>query len=455
MREAMKIFKDAVVREYNSCPPFCRLCEEACARREGNGPLGATTIHAVDIPEVNFHSVIACLQCSIPRCVEICPTGAIAKDEVSGVVRIQKEQCVGCGLCTLECQYGGVYYSSEKQKSIKCDTCGGEPKCVIACPYGVLEYVKNREILERLHEEDFLSPGVRSCAGCMAELGLRLALRVLGPNTVLFGAPGCVFPVISGEDAKSSTKVATFPCLFTNVISTMTGVFRYFRLRGKSANLLAFVGDGCLADIGLQTLSGAAERGENLIVIVYDNEGYMNTGVQRSSTTPYFGWTNTSLVGGPYQGKAQKSKYMPFIMLSHEIPYVATANVAYLDDFTQKLTKAMTVKDGLSYIHLFSPCPVGWRASSDSGITISRLAVETNYFPLWEAENGKVILTHEISHPKPIEEYTKLMGRFSHLTKENLHQFQVLVNKRLDLIKSFIHRGEKDKESGLGRDEDV
>jgi phenylglyoxylate dehydrogenase beta subunit len=440
MREAMKNFKDTLVRKYNSCPPFCRLCEEACARREGNSSFGATTIHAVDIPEVNFHGVIACVQCSTPRCVEICPTVAIAKDEVTGVVRIQNEQCIGCGLCTLECPYGGVYYSSEKQKSIKCDTCDGEPKCVIACPYGVLEFLKNSRTLKLLHEEDFLSPGVRSCAGCMAELGLRLALRVLGPNTVLFGAPGCILPVILGLDTKSSTKVATFPCLFTNVIPTMTGVSRYYRHLGKSANLLAFVGDGCLADIGLQTLSGAAERGENLIVIVYDNEGYMNTGVQRSSTTPHSGWTNTSPVGGSYQGKAQKSKYMPLIMLAHEIPYVATANVAYLDDFIQKLTKAMTVKDGLSYIHLFSPCPVGWRASPDSGITISRLAVETNYFPLWEAENGKVILTREISRPNPIREYTKLMGRFSHLTEEDLDQFQLLVNSRLDLIKSFSHQ---------------
>ena len=443
MREAMKNFKDSLARKHNSCPPFCRLCEETCALKGGNGSFGATTIHAVDIPEVNFHGVISCIQCSTPRCVEICPTGAIAKDEVTGVVRIQNEQCIGCGLCTLECPYGGVYYSSEKQKSIKCDTCDGEPKCAIACPYGVLEFLKNSATLNRLHEEDFLSPGVRSCAGCMAELGLRLALRVLGPNTVLFGAPGCMLPVILGSDTKSSTKVATFPCLFTNVISTMTGVSRYYRHLGKRANLLAFVGDGCLADIGLQTLSGAAERGENLIVIVYDNEGYMNTGVQRSSTTPYSGWTNTSPVGGSYQGKAQKSKYMPLIMLAHEIPYVATANLAHLDDFIQKLTKAMTVEDGLSYIHLFSPCSIGWRALPDSGITISRLAVETNYFPLWEAANGKVILNREISRPKPIREYTKLMGRFSHLTEEDLDQFQRLVNSRLDLIKSFSHHDGK------------
>jgi len=439
IREAMKNFKDALVSKYNSCPPFCRLCEEACARRGGKGSFEATTIHAVDIPEVDFHGVIACIQCSTPRCMEICPTGAIAKDDVTGIVRIQSEQCIGCGLCTLECPYGGVYYNSEKQKSIKCDTCDGEPECVIACPYGVLEFLKNSETVKRLHEEDFLSPGVRSCAGCMAELGLRLALRVLGPNTVLFGAPGCILPVILGLDTQSSTKVATFPCLFTNVIATMTGVSRYYRHLGKSANLLAFVGDGCLADIGLQTLSGAAERGENLIVIVYDNEGYMNTGVQRSSTTPHSGWTNTSPVGGSYQGKAQKSKYLPLIMLAHEIPYVATANLAYLDDFVQKLTKAMAVKDGLSYIHLFSPCPVGWRATADSGITISRLAVETNYFPLWEAENGKVVLTRDISSPKPIREYTKLMGRFSHLTEEDLNQFELFVDKRLDLIRSFSH----------------
>ena len=234
----MKDFKDVLAQRYNSCPPNCRLCEEACSQRKKEGSLGSA-IHAVDIPEVDFHGVIACIQCSTPLCAEICPTGAIVKDEDSGVVRLQQEQCVGCGLCTLECPYGGIYYSSEKQKSFKCDTCNGEPLCVPACPYGVLEFLRNSEIQRWLYDEDLISSGVRACPGCVAELALRLSLRVLGGDTVLFGAPGCMLPVMLGSGMTASTKLTTFPCLFTNVVSTMTGVYRVYRQSGKKAHLVA------------------------------------------------------------------------------------------------------------------------------------------------------------------------------------------------------------------------
>ena len=433
----MKNFKDVLVWKYNACPPNCRFCEEACAQREG---AFGSAIQEVDIPEVDFHGVIACIQCSTPRCAEICPTGALVKDEKDEVVRLQQEKCVGCGLCTLECPYGGIYYNSEKQKSIKCDTCNNDPKCVPACPYGVLEFLRNSELQRSLHDEDLLSPGVRTCPGCVAELALRLTLRVLGRDSVLFGAPGCMLPAILGSDIRASTKLTTFPCLFTNVMATMTGVYRVYRQSGKRAHIVAFVGDGCIADIGFQSLSGAAERGENLIVIVYDNEGYMNTGIQRSSTTPIHAWTTTSPVNGSYRGKPKKSKYVPLIMLAHDIPYVATASIAYLGDYFQKLTKAMAVRDGLAYIHLFSPCPTGWRAPMDSAITISRLAVETNYFPLWEAEHGKLRLTKEILNPKPVHELARQMGKFSHLRGDELEQLQDSVNHRFDMIKSIDNR---------------
>lgn len=431
----MKDFYDVLVKRYNSCPPDCSLCEKTCANRNESS-LGAA-IQAIHIPETGFHGVIACNQCGEPSCLEICPSGAIVKSEDNGVVRILEEKCVGCGLCTLACPYGGIYFNPEMQKPFKCDTCDDNPACVDACPYGVLDFLKTRLVQSYLHDEDLLPQGARACQGCPAELALRLCLRVLGRDAILFGAPGCMLPVVLGSGTMATTGLATFPCLFTNPVSTMTGVYRYYRHIGKEVKLLGFVGDGCIADVAFQTLSGAAERGENIIIICYDNEGYMNTGIQRSSTTPFGAWTTTTPTGQMRRGKEEKSKDVPLIMVAHEIPYVATASIAYVEDYVQKLHKAMNVKDGMAYIHLFSPCPTGWRSSLDSGIEISRLAVETNYFPLWEAEHGKLQLTHEIPNPKPIHELTKLMGKFSHLVPKELEQLQELVNARSAKIKTL------------------
>jgi pyruvate/2-oxoacid:ferredoxin oxidoreductase beta subunit len=204
---------------------------------------------------------------------------------------------------------------------------------------------------------------------------------------------------------------------------------------------VAFVGDGATADIGFQPLSGAAERRENIIYICYDNEGYMNTGIQRSSTTPPGAWTTTSPVGEFSRGKEYPRKNMPLIMVAHGVSYVATASIAYLEDYVQKLTKAMKVKDGLAYIHLYSPCPTGWRSSPENALSLARLAVETNYFTLWEAEYGEIRLTQEISHPKPVSEFTKLIGKFSHFGEEELAQFQKLVDSEFMLIKNLVTHG--------------
>jgi pyruvate/2-oxoacid:ferredoxin oxidoreductase beta subunit len=214
----------------------------------------------------------------------------------------------------------------------------------------------------------------------------------------------------------------------------MTGVYRYYRKIGKKVKLVAFVGDGATVDIGFQALSGAAERGENFIYICYDNEGYMNTGVQRSGSTPYAARTTTTPVSAIHRGKQQASKYLPLLMLFHRIPYVATANIFHLEDYAEKLLKAAEINDGVAYIHLFSPCTTGWGIDESRAIDASRLAVETNYFPLWEAIRGKLRLTHMETTPKPIQEYTKLMDKYAHLTDEELNELQELVNDRYDTI---------------------
>ena len=433
----VKVYK-TLQWEKDACPPDCFACEETCVHRNDNGPLDSA-IKVVHKPGDSYHNVITCLQCSEPACQEACTTGAIQKSKEDGIVRILQEKCIGCGMCALACPYGGIYISSEKNLAYKCDACDGKPKCVEACPLHILSFFEGDRISPYMGDEDFLSPGTRACSGCPAELSLRHTLRIVGRGAVFFGAPGCMTTLMIGSGDKAGGKLPYFNCLFTNVPSTMTGVHRYYKSKGKEVKLVAFVGDGCAVDIGFQALSGAAERGENFIFICYDNEGYMNTGNQRSSTTPPHAWTNTTPVGGEFRGKEKNSKYLPLIMAFHGIPYVATATIAYLEDYAQKLEKALAVKDGLSYIHLFTPCPPGWRSSIESGIEISRLAVETNYFPLWECERGQFRFTRDVSNPKPIGKYTRLIGKFSHLQETEIQELQEMVNQRVNMIKSLVN----------------
>lgn len=421
--------------EFNKCPPDCRLCEEACTQAKQGSLVASPRINTIHAPKVKYHGALTCIQCGQPRCVQICPAGAIEKNLNDGIIRIDESKCVGCGLCTISCPYGGIYYDANTRHSFKCDRCNGDPKCVAACPYGVLTNVRNEPVLSYLKGEDVLSPGIGACRGCPVELALRFTLRVLGKDIVLFTAPGCAITFILGFGEQAQIGVTQFPCLLGNVAATMTGVSRLYKNTGRDVRCVAFAGDGATVDIGFQALSGAAERQENFIYICYDNEGYMNTGIQRSGSTPISVSTTTTPVGPTSRGKEQNSKYLPLIMLFHDIPYVATASMAYLEDYAKKLSKAMSVKNGMAYIHLYSPCPTGWGIPEDGGLDVARLAVETNYFPLWEAEKGKVSFTYEIAHPKPVQEYIKSMGKYSHLSKEELKQVQEMVDSRFRTIK--------------------
>jgi pyruvate/2-oxoacid:ferredoxin oxidoreductase beta subunit len=212
---------------------------------------------------------------------------------------------------------------------------------------------------------------------------------------------------------------------------------------GREVQAVAFAGDGGTADVGFQCLSGAAERGENIIYICYDNEGYMNTGFQRSSTTPYSVWTSTTPVGQRGAGKKQRSKNLPLIMAVHEIPYVATACISYPYDFERKLQRTIQVKDGLAYIHLHSPCPAGWRIPSEKGIEIGRLAVETNFFPLWEMEKRIYRFTVEVKEPKPLELFLKQMGKYDHLTRNQVKEMKRTLEERYGTLKSLINQSQQ------------
>lgn len=437
----MRGWYDALKIEYGRCPPECKACEEACVR-ERSGDEGCAGITAVHLPEVGFHGALTCGQCGEAACLEICPVGAITRNENDGIVRIAEERCIGCGLCTLACPYGGLSWDSEAQKPFKCDRCDGhgEPHCVAACEHAKLSLLQSRPLVSYLRDQDPFSPGVPNCLGCSIELAMRFTFRVLGRETFVFSTEGCSIFLTRGQSTQAICALPTYICCMTNVPSSATGLKRYYRRLGRDVRVVAFIGDGAAADVGFQPLSGAAERGENIIVICADNEGYQATGNQRSGSTHRFSRTATSPAGGRWRGKPERAKNLPLIMAFHGLPYVATATLSHLEDYARKLRKAMAVEEGMTYIHLLCPCATGWGFRSNRTIEVCQMAVETNYFPLWEAEEGEFRLTHQVARPRPIAEFTKLMQRYSHLSQEELAQLQREVEANLSLIRSLAER---------------
>jgi pyruvate/2-oxoacid:ferredoxin oxidoreductase beta subunit len=287
-------------------------------------------------------------------------------------------------------------------------------------------------------KEDQFSGGVAWCAGCMLELTARFIPKILGKDIILVGCPSCSATVLYGQNIGSWHKLPYYSCLMTGVASSATGISRYLRRIGKNTPVVCFTGDGCAADIGFQPLSGTAERNEHIIYICYDNEGYMNTGYQRSSTTPQGASTSTTPFGSVSQGKPTPPKNVPLLMAMHNVPYVATATLSNLEDLAKKLIKAKEkLSEGFSYIHVFAPCVMGWRFDSSLSIEVCRTAVRTNYFPLWEAEAGKYRLTQEVSNPRPVKELTKLLRKFSHLKEPDLIKLQQTVDERYQFLKDL------------------
>ncbi len=298
---------------------------------------------------------------------------------------------------------------------------------------------KKSKIFDYFSEkEEQYAGGLAWCAGCSLELAARFVPKVLGKDIVLVGCPGCSAPVFYGQNLGTWHRMAYFSCLMTGVASSATGIARYYRKIGKEVTVVCFTGDGCSADVGFQPLSGAAERNEPIIYITYDNEGYMNTGYQRSSTTPLGASTSTTPAGSASRGKPTPAKNLPLLIALHGAAYVATATLSHLDDFARKLIKAKEKKnEGFAYIHIFAPCVMGWRIETSESIQVCRTAVRTNYFPLWEAENGKFRLNHEVPNPSPIEEFIKPVRKFSHFKEADIANFQEMVNQRYAFIKGL------------------
>ena len=269
--------------------------------------------------------------------------------------------------------------------------------------------------------EDLLSPGHRACAGCAATIIARQVLLAAGKDVVVGCATGCL-EVVTTIFPYTAWRVPYIHNAFENVASTISGVeaaYNSLKRLGKvkrDLHFIAFGGDGGTYDIGLQALSGAAERGHRMLYVCYDNEAYMNTGIQRSGATPYGAETSTCPVGDVIPGKTQYPKDMTRIMAAHRIPYVAQASPSHWNDLITKVEKALS-KNGPSFINIISPCHRGWRYPMEKTIEIARLAVETCFWPLYEVDEGKWRITYTPKEKLPLEEFTMPQGRFAHFKR--------------------------------------
>ncbi|OPX94837.1 MAG: Pyruvate synthase subunit PorB [Syntrophorhabdus sp. PtaU1.Bin002] len=291
-------------------------------------------------------------------------------------------------------------------------------------------------------ELEFAVPGHRACQGCAEILALRLALKVFGKDTILAMATGCM-EIISTPLPLTDWTLPWIHVAFENAAAVASGVEGALRILmdknkipRKDIQVVAVAGDGGTSDIGLQALSGALERGTNFTYICLDNEAYMNTGIQRSSSTPYGAMTTTSPPGRKSIGQSTWKKNMPKIVAAHNIPYVATACPSYPFDLFSKVKKAK-MTEGPSYLHILSVCPTGWRIPTELAIRYGKLAVKTGVFPLYEIENGKHRLTYSPEPLTPITDYFKGQGRFRHLTDDVVAEIQGRVNKEWEELKAM------------------
>jgi pyruvate/2-oxoacid:ferredoxin oxidoreductase beta subunit len=252
--------------------------------------------------------------------------------------------------------------------------------------------------------------------------------------------PGCMAGVgVHGWGEEAGTKVPTVMPLLSNSGATMSGIKEGLARDGNSeTTVVAFAGDGATADVGFQSVSGAAERNENIVYIMYNNEGYMNTGIQRSSTTPKYAETKTTPVGEEGQGKEESQKPVSMLMAMHDISYTATANVAYPVDFKNKLTRAdEATEEGMAFIEVFVPCTIGWEFSNDETVSVAKKATETNMFPLWEVDDGELTFTESIEEPEPLPEYLDRVGKYAHLSQEEIDAVEQNVDQHLDWLEGL------------------
>ena len=288
------------------------------------------------------------------------------------------------------------------------------------------------KVAESISREEYFY-GHKACAGCGGSLAVRAALKVLGPNAVSVLPAGCMsavgfnFPQLCFSN---NSIISTF----AGTASMLTGVDAALRARGyKDFTAVGFAGDGGTADIGIQALSGAIDRNDNIIYICYDNEAYMNTGIQKSGLTPFGAKTTTTPAGANIHGNIRPKKNMFEIAAAHDIPYAATASIGYLADFIAKVQKASQIQ-GTKYIHVIAPCPTGWGVAPDATVDIAKEVVDCGLWYLAEYENGTFKLNHKPKEFTDVSAYLKKQGRFKHLTDDDIQIITASRDKKWEFI---------------------
>ena len=309
---------------------------------------------------------------------------------------------------------------------------------------------------ELTHTPQHLTPGHSMCGGCGAPIAVRQVLMGAGKTPVVCSsATGCLevstttFPYTSWAGGFIHNTFQSSAATISGVEAAFRGLKRAGKIPAdKKIKFVAFGGDGGTYDIGLQALSGALERGHDFLYVCYDNGAYMNTGIQRSGATPYSAWTTTSEVGDAVPGKRHFEKDLTSIVAAHHIPYAAQASISNWQDLVKKATKAIDI-DGPTFLNVMAPCPRGWRLPFDQTVEIAKLAVATNYWPLFEVENGVWTLTPN-RKKQPIEDFLRPQGRFKHLFKPGnehlIKEFQTNVDRHYAYLESRVEGSKKYKE---------
>jgi len=289
------------------------------------------------------------------------------------------------------------------------------------------------EEFDKVEKKDLFGSGHRACGGCGQALAARLVADAAGENTIACVATGCL-EVFSSPYPDPAWRIPFLHSLFENAAAVASGVdAAYKALKKGPVNIIAQGGDGSTADIGFQCISGMLERGHNILYVCYDNEAYMNTGVQRSSFTPFGAKTSTT----PF-GNTTRKKNMPMIAADHGIPYVATATVDDYRDLQRKVKTALSI-EGPKYIHVLAPCPLGWAHPGELTVEICRLAKDTGLFPVFEIIDGKMTNVRKIPAKLPVDDYLKVQGRFKHLYKkgmptEEVAEIQEIANQNIERL---------------------
>ncbi len=281
---------------------------------------------------------------------------------------------------------------------------------------------KELAIIRDIPNNDWFVSGHGACPGCGMTIAVKNIMRIIGNNSTVYVPASCLI-VVSALYPTSSFRTPLFFTAFENTGAVTTGIKAAYRRLGKDATVVGIAGDGGTFDIGLQALSGAAERGEDVLYVCVDNEAYMNTGIQRSGSTPFGAWTTTTPVGKKTKGKRQMKKDMMDLVIGHNVEYAATLSIAHYNDFVKKVDKAKR-KSGFRFLHVLTPCVPGWKTESSKSVEIAKLAVETGMWTLFEYEDGEARATYRPKQLLPVTDYLQLQGRFRHMPSEDIKVLQ-------------------------------